>query len=70
MMGSEIPNARFIREKNVTTLLCPSIEEKARKEGRKFHLLRRSATKLAVFSSHKNWTALKHMIQQKLYWET
>jgi hypothetical protein len=32
MMGSEIANAKFIREENVTTLLCPSIEEKARKE--------------------------------------
>jgi len=31
-MGSEIANAKFIREENVTTLLCPSIEEKARKE--------------------------------------
>jgi hypothetical protein len=33
MMGSEIPNAKFIREENFTTLLCPSIEQKARKEG-------------------------------------
>jgi hypothetical protein len=33
MISSELPNARFIRGKNVTTLLCPSIEEKARKEG-------------------------------------
>ncbi len=33
MMGSQIANAKFIREENVTTLLCPSKEKKARKEG-------------------------------------
>jgi hypothetical protein len=31
-MGSDTPKARFIREKNINTLLRPSIEENARKE--------------------------------------